>query len=306
MTATAAPHPAFYINRFEEPGDVSSPDPINYSNSDTMYFVDRVASGTNGVVSKDGSFHAEAGPSDPNFQFTRYGGYNSVFPDDGYTTSVDIYFDASLAPVDDSIRLDWSSAISNPSGDHRRDFIFSAGGTGNITSEQFAISASNNAPGWPQNPGRDPLYMDGGWYTLEHVFYDSGSGVLAVAMSVIDCHGIVLKTWILSNPTDIIGTSVGGNRYGWLVNNLFDPLAIDNVIRTGVVATEVSQCKDGGWQSVFRADGSAFKNQGRCIQYVNRGRPRPAAERQLHGHRRAGHVLRGGARTFAADGSVHT
>jgi len=31
-------------------------------------------------------------------------------------------------------------------------------------------------------------------------------------------------------------------------------------------------CKKGGWESRFRADGSAFKNQGDCIQYVNTGK----------------------------------
>lgn len=31
-------------------------------------------------------------------------------------------------------------------------------------------------------------------------------------------------------------------------------------------------CQDGGWENVFRADGSAFKNQGDCLQYVNRGK----------------------------------
>jgi hypothetical protein len=31
-------------------------------------------------------------------------------------------------------------------------------------------------------------------------------------------------------------------------------------------------CKDGGWQNYTRADGSTFKNQGDCIQYVNTGK----------------------------------
>jgi hypothetical protein len=32
------------------------------------------------------------------------------------------------------------------------------------------------------------------------------------------------------------------------------------------------QCKNGGYNTVKRADGSAFKNQGDCIQYVNTGK----------------------------------
>jgi hypothetical protein len=32
------------------------------------------------------------------------------------------------------------------------------------------------------------------------------------------------------------------------------------------------QCKNQGWQSLVRADGTPFKDQGDCIQYVNTGR----------------------------------
>ncbi len=38
------------------------------------------------------------------------------------------------------------------------------------------------------------------------------------------------------------------------------------------VATSKDDCKNGGWQTVTRADGSGFKNQGDCIQYVNTGK----------------------------------
>ena len=32
------------------------------------------------------------------------------------------------------------------------------------------------------------------------------------------------------------------------------------------------ECKKGGWKNLYRADGSSFKNQGRCIRYVNTGK----------------------------------
>jgi hypothetical protein len=38
------------------------------------------------------------------------------------------------------------------------------------------------------------------------------------------------------------------------------------------VATSAAGCKKDGWQSLSRADGSSFKNQGDCIQYVNTGK----------------------------------
>jgi hypothetical protein len=38
------------------------------------------------------------------------------------------------------------------------------------------------------------------------------------------------------------------------------------------VATSKEQCKNGGYTDLKRADGSSFKNQGDCIQYVNTGK----------------------------------
>jgi hypothetical protein len=32
------------------------------------------------------------------------------------------------------------------------------------------------------------------------------------------------------------------------------------------------QCKNNGWQTFSRPDGTPFKNQGDCIQYVNTGK----------------------------------
>lgn len=54
---------------------------------------------------------------------------------------------------------------------------------------------------------------------------------------------------------------------------------IDNVNVNGNVTTfeppqpaTKDDCKKDGWKTVFRANGSAFKNQGDCIQYVNTGK----------------------------------
>ena len=40
----------------------------------------------------------------------------------------------------------------------------------------------------------------------------------------------------------------------------------------GNVPTTTDQCKKGGWMTSVRADGSTFKNQGDCMQYVNTGK----------------------------------
>ena len=38
------------------------------------------------------------------------------------------------------------------------------------------------------------------------------------------------------------------------------------------VATAKAECKNGGWANLTRTDGTTFKNQGDCIQYVNTGK----------------------------------
>lgn len=193
--------------------------------------ISRVSSGTNGITSADGSYHAEVIGG----AFTRWGGYESTFPTDGYITQIDIYLNMEENSIEDTDkRFDFSSAINDPSGVHRRDFIFSVG-TDPLVPGQFAMSASNNSPGWPSNPGRDPYFVnESGWYTFRHTFLNNG-GILEVKMDVLNESGTVLKTWILSDPTDEIGVTVGGNRYGWFVDSDFNFLAVDNSKKIDIV-----------------------------------------------------------------------
>lgn len=93
-SASAAPAPAPYFNGFENASDVGT---APYTSNDAMHDVDRVASYTNGVTSAAGDWHAEA--RNAGSMFTRYGGYSSVFPAAGYTTSVDFYLDTADSPT---------------------------------------------------------------------------------------------------------------------------------------------------------------------------------------------------------------
>lgn len=46
-----------------------------------------------------------------------------------------------------------------------------------------------------------------------------------------------------------------------------------NVVVTAVLAvTEAKACKDSGWTTLVRLDGSSFKNQGDCVSYAQNGR----------------------------------
>ncbi len=61
----------------------------------------------------------------------------------------------------------------------------------------------------------------------------------------------------------------GGNQ---TIN--FDNTAVNSDLYTyeRPVATNQNQCKNSGWQGVTRSNGTTFKNQGDCIQYVNTGK----------------------------------
>jgi|GEM_PF-6296411 len=226
----------------------------------------RVASGTDSITSALGSYHAKVNEGD----FTRWGGYENVFPTNGYITKIDVYLDMAQNPtVGTDKRFDFSSAINQPNGDHRRDFIFSVG-TDPAVANQWVMSASNNSPGWPANPGRDPFVIsDTGWYTFQHTFTNNG-GVLKVVMEVLNSGGTVLHSWTLSDPSDVIGTTVGGNRYGWFVTSAFSFLAVDNSEKINIVPvigppTKIKDCMKGGWKTF---NNPLFQSQKKCIAYV--------------------------------------
>ncbi len=198
----------------------------------------RVASGTNGVTSASGSFHAinAVVSSSPTSNAGNWGGYTDMFAP--YSTSVDVYLDMSAGYANDT-RSNFNSAISTPAGAHRRDFAFNFGfydssdltGPGAGT-DRFIFSASNNtgrANSVPNNPGRDPVAVaTTGWYTLTHDFRDNGSGILEVELTLIDPSAAIVNSWLLSDPSDVIGSTVGGNRYGWFTSNEIPNLAFDN------------------------------------------------------------------------------
>lgn len=212
--------------------------------------VARVASGTGGITSASGGFHAV---STATGAFGRWGGYNygagnavpTAFQE--FTTSIDIFLDVG-GPWSNDTQFDFSSAINNAAGTHRRDFIFNAGfyddavGPGAGT-DRFVISASNNSqPGsaFARNPARSPIVVSTtGWYTFTHHFFES-AGVLAVEMRVLDSSDNVLGSWLLSNATDLIA-QIGGNRYGWFDFNEFSSgLAFDNALLE-LAAADVSE-----------------------------------------------------------------
>ena len=165
--------------------------------------------------------------------FTRWGGYESAFPTGGYSTGVDIYLDVPYAIAHPDTRFDWSSAINDPSGTFRRDFVFNA----SSDATGFVIDGGNNSTRCGANPAGSASAIhvtSSGWYTFKDTFTDV-SGVLSVQMDLIQLPGnTVMGTWTRSDTSDTIGGTVGGHRYGWFAQNEFDGLAIDNSYLRGL------------------------------------------------------------------------
>jgi len=272
--AVAAAPPGSYFNGFEQ----NTAGWFNFSGATITRVASFYTNGfgyADGIASATGNYHARLGidPSpdtcasgggpQPVYYgpYTNWGGYSSIFPPGGYQTRVDIYLDVTWAQTHFDQRFDWSSAVSNASGGFRRDFVFNAG----TEPTGFVISGSNNGTrcgAFPANPGRMPVHvLVSGWYTFEHTFAGVTGGPLTVVMRLIQkSTNVTIGTWVLTDPSDIIGVTVGGNRYGWFVQNEIDDLAIDNSERTGILSTPGCDVRinDGGWIMALNTDMATF------------------------------------------------
>ena len=251
-----------------------------------------------GVPSATGNYHARLG-LDPNPDtcqsgggpqpvfygpYTDWGGDNSaIFPPGGYQTGVDIYLDVPYALTHPDTRFDWDSAINDTTGNFRRDFVFNVG----TDPLGFVMSGGNNATRCganPSDPGHTPVHItQSGWYTFEHTFSGVQGGPLVVTLTVTQkSTSIVMGTWVRSDPSDIIGVTVGGNAYGWFVQNEFPDLAIDNSFRTGAMSTPgcTVTITNGGWITANNGDRGSF---GGNAKVSSGGSPSGQEQYQDHG-----------------------
>jgi hypothetical protein len=179
----------------------------------------RVPSGTNGVPSASGSFHAESNTTDG--AAGRMGGYVCCFPPTGFTASVDVYLDFALADGSDR-RFNFTIALNRITCAHLSDFVVSLGTRPGVPGEWIA-SASQNCPGWPSNPGRNPqaITTGTGWYTLKYIFKNEG-GLLDVDVEIKNSSAVTVAYFDVSTDYDpgtglvpIPITIVSGHRYAW-------------------------------------------------------------------------------------------
>jgi len=87
-----------------------------------------------------------------------------------------------------------------------------------------------------------------------------------------------------SRTVDSVIFRVGGDQGVTHLANAGKGFFIDNVATASSKApANADACKNGGWQSLSRPDGSSFKNQGDCVSYSNNGRG-PGGNGTTHGN----------------------
>jgi hypothetical protein len=128
--------------------------------------ITRVPSGTNGVSSAEGNWHAEVvvGPSNGNGVFTRFGGYSSVFPTGGFSQIVDVYIDPAMGNIGEGWALD--NALNG------NDNVWEeAGGVGaaKATDGNWWLVADGDGAGYlgPNTGGVGLMISVAGWYTVQ-------------------------------------------------------------------------------------------------------------------------------------------
>lgn len=201
-------------------------DASGWLDSDDAWYgsLERVASGTNGITSSEGSWHAEVSGDASSGPFSRFDTYRDTWPG-SWTSELDVYLDPSWSSGEG---FEYSVAASGSDGNHQRDYIFHV--TKDTSSGELYVGGSNNT----NFAAREDLesinhftVTEAGWYTLQHVFYEN-AGALAVDLNLLDDTGTVVFTETRFNAADTIPAEVGGNRYAWFtIVNVPGGLAVD-------------------------------------------------------------------------------
>jgi hypothetical protein len=217
--------PAGAMSSFEAVWDQDfSVDDTGWLDNDDAWYGDIAVAGGTATFFGDGS-------SAP---FSRFDGYRSTWPGT-WVAEIDVYLDPAW-PAGEG--FDYSVAATGSDGAHQRDFIFHVGvveNYGPITGQALLVNGSNNAD-FSTNPyklindngGNYYIVTTAGWYTLQHVFRDTG-GHLAVDLNLVDSNGTILWTATRENAADTIPGEVGGNRYAWFTHiNVAAGIQVDN------------------------------------------------------------------------------
>ena len=211
----------------------------------------------------------QTGYGDGGYSF--YGGADSVYHGDFYQ-AIDVYIDVNWAPAAvagvPSFWIDMTPYHADPNNfGAEHNFRLTATGSSvlvNVDGQTTPIATLTTS----------------GWYTFQMTWKKAAnaSDPVITDMNVYSGGTLVGTTQVLATSPGgpFASSDLRGNGYVWITvwQNGFagDVLGLDNQ-KTGLLPpTNINQCKNGGWQALTRADGTTFKNQGDCIQYVNTGK----------------------------------
>jgi hypothetical protein len=184
---------------------------------DTGGTITRVASGTNGVTSADGGWHAEVtvGPSNGDGAFTRFGGYSSIFPPGGFRQLVDVYIDPAMGDIGNGWALD--NALNGNDGVWEE-----AGGVGALkaTDGNWWLTADADGAGYlgPPGGGVGLKINTAGWYTIESQWVENTTDPSMIDRNtfIYDSAGTLLYSNF--NLQQVALADAGGHRYGWFLD----------------------------------------------------------------------------------------
>ena len=156
-----------------------------------------------------------------------------------------------------------------------------------VPSINIQVDYNGDAPGGFTTLVFEPVYnldqgtvTDGVWQE-----WDAYNGGQAIWWSTRPINGCLVppcyQTWdtiVANNPDAVIGGGFGVNQ-GSGNGGLTASTDALNIGYGEVCLTydfepfrATNECKKGGWQTMSRADGTPFKNQGDCVSYVNTGK----------------------------------
>jgi hypothetical protein len=166
----------------------------------------------------------------------------------------------------------------------------SAGSLQQVAALNIEVDVNGTAPGGFTTLVFEPVYntnqgavVSGQWQTWDA--YNGGNAIWWSSKVIPGvCAFTCYVSWsdiVAANPDAVIvggfGVNQGSGNPGLTTSIDALKLGINGDVVTYNfepyrVAQTADDCKNGGWKQVKRADGSAFKNQGDCIQYVNTGK----------------------------------
>jgi hypothetical protein len=169
---------------------------------------------------------------------------------------------------------------SNPNGDYAGVYYSQSTLVGKTLGsvQQLGYTYSGTTSPTPGDLSLNFLMSTGGYAYID-AFYCPGTGGVVDVIHNSNCgiwyNGTEYANWsalvaafpgatIADTPFVVAERTPAEGPAVWTLSNL-------QLGGPAVVANK-DQCKNNGWQNLVRADGSSFKNQGDCIQYVNTGK----------------------------------